>query len=63
MAVFTVINVVEQNNDGRTDMAAYNGFYQTKPSAHGFSPIIVSSPNTPAITARIAIIPFLLCLF
>ena len=29
MAVFTVINVVEQNNDGRTDMAAYNGFYQT----------------------------------
>jgi NADH-quinone oxidoreductase subunit N len=31
MAVFTVINVVEQNNDGRTDMAAYNGFYQTNP--------------------------------
>ena len=29
MAVFTVINVVEQNNGGRTDMAAYNGFYQT----------------------------------
>jgi NADH-quinone oxidoreductase subunit N len=31
MAVFTVINVVEQNSDGRTDMAAYNGFYQTNP--------------------------------
>ena len=31
MAVFTVINVVEQNNGGRTDMAAYNGFYQTNP--------------------------------
>ena len=31
MAVFTVINVVEQNNNGRTDMAAYNGFYQTNP--------------------------------
>ena len=31
MAVFTVINVVEQKNDGRTDMAAYNGFYQTNP--------------------------------
>ena len=31
MAVFTVINVVERNNDGRTDMAAYNGFYQTNP--------------------------------
>ena len=30
MAVFTVINVVEQNG-GRTDMAAYNGFYQTNP--------------------------------
>ena len=31
MAVFTVINVVEQNNGGRSDMAAYNGFYQTNP--------------------------------
>jgi len=31
MAVFTVINVVEQNNGGRTDIAAYNGFYQTNP--------------------------------
>ena len=31
MAVFTVINVVEQENGGRTDMAAYNGFYQTNP--------------------------------
>jgi len=31
MAVFTVISVVEQNNGGRTDMAAYNGFYQTNP--------------------------------
>ena len=31
MAVFTVINVVEQNNGGRTDMAAYNGFYETNP--------------------------------
>ena len=31
MAVFTVINVVERNNNGRTNMAAYNGFYQTNP--------------------------------
>jgi len=31
MAVFTVINVVEQGHGGRTDMAAYNGFYQTNP--------------------------------
>ena len=31
MAVFTVINVVEQKNGGRTDMAVYNGFYQTNP--------------------------------
>ena len=31
MAVFTVINVVEQQNGGRTDMADYNGFYQTNP--------------------------------
>lgn len=31
MAVFTVINVVEHHNGGRTDMAAYNGFYQTNP--------------------------------
>ena len=31
LAVFSVINVVEQNNGGRTDMAAYNGFYQTNP--------------------------------
>ena len=31
MAVFTVINVVEANNGGRTDMAAYNGFYETNP--------------------------------
>ena len=31
MAVFTVINAVEQNNGGRTDMSAYDGFYQTNP--------------------------------
>jgi NADH-quinone oxidoreductase subunit N len=31
MAVFTVINIVEQKNGGRTDLAAYNGFYQTNP--------------------------------
>ena len=31
MAVFTIINVVEHNNSGRTDIAAYNGFYQTNP--------------------------------
>ena len=30
MAVFTVINVVERQS-GCTDMAAYNGFYQTNP--------------------------------
>ncbi len=31
LAVFTVIGVVEENNSGRTDMEAYNGFYQTNP--------------------------------
>ena len=31
MAVFTVISVVEKNNGGRTDMAAYNGLYATNP--------------------------------
>ena len=31
MAVFTVINVVEQNNNGTTDMSAYNGLYTTNP--------------------------------
>ena len=31
LAVFTVISAVEQNNGGRTDMAAYNGFYETNP--------------------------------
>ena len=31
MRVFAIISVVEQNNCGRTDMDAYNGFYQTNP--------------------------------
>lgn len=31
LAVFTVINVVEHKNGGRTDIEAYNGFYQTNP--------------------------------
>lgn len=31
MAVFTVINLVEQNNGGTTQMSSYNGFYQTNP--------------------------------
>ncbi len=31
MAVFTVINLVEQNNNGTTQMESYNGFYQTNP--------------------------------
>ena len=31
MAVFSVISVVEQNNGGRTDMNAYDGFYDTNP--------------------------------
>ena len=31
MSVFAIISVVEQNNCGRTDMDAYNGFYQTNP--------------------------------
>jgi NADH-quinone oxidoreductase subunit N len=31
LAVFAVINVVEQNNGGVTNMDAYNGFYQTNP--------------------------------
>ena len=31
MAVFTVINVVEQKTGGRTDIDDYNGFYQTNP--------------------------------
>ena len=31
LAVFSVINVVEQNNGGTTDMDSYNGFYTTNP--------------------------------
>ena len=31
LAVFTVIAAVEENNGGRTEMDAYNGFYQTNP--------------------------------
>ena len=31
LAVFTVIAAVEENNGGRADMDAYNGFYQTNP--------------------------------
>ena len=31
LAVFTVISAVEENNGGRTDMDAYNGFYSTNP--------------------------------
>jgi NADH-quinone oxidoreductase subunit N len=31
MAVFTVISVVEQNNNGATKMSAYDGLYQTNP--------------------------------
>lgn len=31
MAVFTIMNVVEQNNNGTTRMSSYDGFYQTNP--------------------------------
>jgi NADH-quinone oxidoreductase subunit N len=31
LAVFTVIGVVEEKNSGRTDIAAYDGFYNTNP--------------------------------
>jgi len=31
MAVFSVISVVEENNNGATDIDAYNGFYATNP--------------------------------
>lgn len=31
MAVFTVISAVEENNNGITDIDAYNGFYTTNP--------------------------------
>jgi len=31
LAVFSVINVVEHNNGGRTDMRAYDGFYSRNP--------------------------------
>ena len=31
MSVFAIISVVEQNNSGRTDMSAYDGFYGTNP--------------------------------
>lgn len=31
MAVFSIISVVEENNNGTTKMDAYNGFYQTNP--------------------------------
>lgn len=31
MAVFTIISVVEQNNNGKTEIDDYNGFYKTNP--------------------------------
>ena len=31
MAVFTIISVVEQKNNGKTNIDDYNGFYQTNP--------------------------------
>ena len=31
MAVFTVINTIEHNNNGATQMSAYDGLYQTNP--------------------------------
>ena len=31
MSVFSIITVVEQNNNGKTDINAYDGFYQTNP--------------------------------
>ena len=31
MSVFSIISVVEQNNGGRTEMSAYDGFYGTNP--------------------------------
>ena len=31
MAVFTVINTIEHNNNGTTQMSAYDGLYQTNP--------------------------------
>lgn len=31
MCVFAIISVVEQNNDGKTEIADYNGFYGTNP--------------------------------
>jgi NADH-quinone oxidoreductase subunit N len=31
LAVFGIISVVEQNNDGKTDIDDYNGLYQTNP--------------------------------
>ena len=31
MSVFAIISVVEQNNDGKTEIADYNGFYGTNP--------------------------------
>ena len=31
MAVFTVVSTVEQNNNGATQMSAYDGLYQTNP--------------------------------
>jgi NADH-quinone oxidoreductase subunit N len=31
MAVFTIISAVEENNGGRTDIDAYDGFYTTNP--------------------------------
>lgn len=31
MSVFSIISVVEQNNSGRTEMSAYDGFYGTNP--------------------------------
>lgn len=31
LSVFAVINAVEQNNSGKTEMSDYNGFYRTNP--------------------------------
>lgn len=31
MAVFTIISVVEQNNNGKTNISDYDGFYKTNP--------------------------------
>ena len=43
MAVFTIISVVEQNNNGKTEIDDYNGFYKTNPKLSFLMTIVMFS--------------------